>query len=342
MSGGVDSSVATSLLQEKGYEIEGVYLRLWQEEGKKEDSAAKDAQKVASILGIPFQVWDLRQEFKEEIVDYFLTEYGQGQTPNPCVVCNRKIKFGYLLDKALALGFDGVASGHYLRRVNWHGEERLYKAKDKHKDQSYFLYSLSQEQLSRLYFPLFKYSKDEVRKMAKERNLPVFSKSESQDICFISGSTRDFLKQRLKLVPGNIKREKDNKVIGQHQGLPLYTLGQRKGIEVGGSGPYYVSRLDYKNNILWVVGDGDDSSLKKEEFLIKDYNWISKTTPKLPLSCQVVIRYNNKANLCSVHLSNKKGRLKVVLNKATRAVTPGQSAVFYKGKRVLGGGVIDS
>jgi tRNA-specific 2-thiouridylase len=348
MSGGVDSSVSAQLLKNQGHDISGVFLNFWKDKTdpeKKENKCCSlesllDARAVAQKIGMPFFTLNFSKEFKKAVVDYFLAEYEAGRTPNPCIACNKQIKIGLLLKKAKELGFDGVASGHYLKREDKDGETRVYRAKDRHKDQSYFLYTFTQAEIKRLYFPLGKYTKPEVREIAAKYGLPTASKVDSQDICFLSGPHNIFLKRHLKLKPGPIKSREDNKIIGQHQGLALYTLGQRKGIEIGGTGPYYVSEKDQKTNTLWVVGSWNDNLLYQKEFQIEQVTWMDKQKPVLPLSCQVIIRYGHDALPCRVELGEKKGELKVVLKKPTRAVTAGQSGVFYQRNRVLGGGVI--
>jgi len=348
MSGGVDSSVTAQLLKNQGHEVTGVFLNFWKDKTDPDKSENKccslesllDAKKVATIVDIPFFTLNFATEFKKAVVDYFLAEYEAGRTPNPCIVCNKQIKIGLLLKKALELGYDGVASGHYLKRLDKNGETRVYRAKDENKDQSYFLYTFSQAEIKRLYFPLGNYTKPEVRDLAAKYGLPTASKVESQDICFLNGPHNNFLKRHLKLKPGLIKRQEDDKVIGEHLGLPLYTVGQRRGIEVGGTGPYYVAEKDSKNNILWVVRTWNDDLLYRKEFTVNKVTWMDKKKPALPLSCQVIIRYRHEALACKVEAGKKKGELVVKLKKATRAITPGQSAVFYQRNRVLGGGII--
>lgn len=349
MSGGVDSSVSAQLLKNQGYEVSGVFLNFWKDETdpeKKENKCCSlesllDAKAVAEKIGIEFFTLDFSKDFKKAVVDYFLSEYEAGRTPNPCIACNKHIKIGLLLKKAKEMGFDGVASGHYLKREDRDGQVMVYRAKDKSKDQSYFLYTFSQAEIKKLYFPLGKYTKNEVRNIAAKHGLPTASKAESQDICFLSGSHNVFLKRHLKLKPGPIKRREDNKIIGEHQGLPLYTIGQRKGIAVGGTGPYYVAEKNKSTNTLWVVSSWSDDLLYRKNFFINQVNWMDKKRPDLPLNCQVIIRYGHKALPCRVETDRGRGRLKIILQKATRAVTAGQSAVFYQRNRVLGGGVIE-
>lgn len=349
MSGGLDSSMAAKILVEQGYQVAGVFLHFWKDEtdpNKSENSCCSlesflDAKSVASKIGIPLFSFDYSRQFKKEIVDYFIKSYQAGFTPNPCVACNREIKLGKLLKQAKVLGYDYLASGHYLKLIRKKGETYIYKAKDKTKDQSYFLYTLNQKQFNSLLFPLGNYYKNELRQLAKQYNLKVANKAESQDICFLNGPHNNFLKRHLKLKKGDIKLIGNTKVIGQHEGLPLYTIGQRRGINIGGSGPYYVYKLDYKKNILWVVNTWDDKSLYRKEFNISEINWTTKIKAKLPLNCQVVIRYGHLPINCLVMKGSKKDTLKVILNKNTRAITPGQSAVFYQNNRLLGGGVIN-
>ncbi len=346
MSGGVDSSVAAKILKDKGYLVTGVFLRFWQDKNLENkassNKALKEVKAVAKQIGIKLLVFNWQKEFKINVVDYFLDEYKIGNTPNPCVVCNKTIKLGGLIREADKLDFDYLASGHYLKKLNSKNEVKVYKALDSLKDQSYFLYSLNQKELKKLLFPLANLKKDEVRYLARKYKLSVASKSDSQDICFLSGAHNNFLKKHLKLKTGDIKLIGEKKVIGKHEGLPLYTIGQRRGINIGGSGPYYVYKLDYKNNILWVVNSWDNSFLYKKEFNIKNINWTMSNKPKLPLNCSVVIRYGHLAINCIVKKWKKKNSLKVVLTKKTRAITPGQSAVFYLNKRLIGGGVIDN
>ncbi len=348
MSGGVDSSVAARLLKDQGHEVTGVFLHFWKDDRAPEKMENKccslesflDAKAVAAKIGIPIFSLNFAREFKKAVVDYFLAEYASGRTPNPCVVCNKQIKLGLLLKHARALGYDGVASGHYLKRLDKDGEARVYRAKDRNKDQSYFLYTFSQAELKHFYFPLGNYTKPQVRALAAKFGLPTASKAESQDICFLSGPHNNFLKRYLKLKPGPIKRREDGLVIGEHQGLPLYTPGQRRGIEIGGTGPYYVAASDYSSNTLWVVRTWNDQVLYRREFILEKINWLDKKAPRLPLHCQVVIRYGHPAVSCLVEAGKRRGELKVSLRQPTRAVTPGQSAVFYQGNRILGGGVI--
>ncbi len=399
MSGGVDSSVAAALLKKSGFDVVGIFMKFWSAQSasrnltdKKDGNrccsveSEKLAMAVAKKIGIPFYVLNVEKEFKEKVVDYFLAEYKKGNTPNPCVVCNKEIKFGILIRKALALGADFVATGHYaetslanqifpagraslrgtlsskkligsLRKVSL---LRLFMGKDKEKDQSYFLWQLNQKQLSHVLFPVGGFTKPEVRKLAKKFDLPTAETPESQEVCFVSDTTNNFLKNYLKQKPGDIVaaplggaslaqngRDNSGKIVGEHQGLWFYTIGQRKGIEVQ-QGPWYVVGKNFKKNILIVSKNEKD--LLKNELIAKNVNWISGKEPKLPIKAQVKIRY--KSNLVPSLIrararqslgvgGNKGGGVKVVFEKPQRAVTPGQSVVFYSGKELLGGGIID-
>jgi tRNA-specific 2-thiouridylase len=291
----------------------------------------KLARLVANQIEIPFYVLNVEKEFKKRVVVYFLKEYKAGNTPNPCVVCNKEIKFGILIDKALKLGADFVATGHYAQIKN----RKLLKGRDKNKDQSYFLWQLDQKQLSRVLFPVGGYTKPEVRKLAKKFNLPTAQTPESQEVCFITGVTNDFLKKYLKTKSGKII-DTNGKVIGQHQGLWFYTIGQRKGLDIS-QGPWYVVSKDFKKNTLTVSKNEKD--LETKEFIAKNVNWIFGKEPKLPIDAEVKIRY--KSALAKAKIINyKKNKVKIVFQKPQTAITPGQSAVFYNGQELLGGGII--
>jgi len=376
MSGGLDSSVAATLLKRAGFDVIGVFMKFWSPPKKNgligapnrccSPEAEIRARKVANILKIPFYVFDFSKEFKKRIVDYFLEEHKKGNTPNPCVVCNKEIKFGLLLEKALSLGADFVATGHYARKVQ--GSKckmqnnnskfkifRLLRAKDKNKDQSYFLWMLNQEQLKRILFPIGDYKREEVEKLARKFKLPVLKAKKSVEICFIQTTISDFLKEYLKEKPGLIvekisvnrdKKHSNFKILGKHRGLWFYTIGQRKGIGLSG-GPYWVLDKDVKNNLLIVTKNEKD--LLKKELICKNVNWISGKEPKLPLEIKAKIRYKTEFAKAIIyptfsHLrecANIKDKVyRVIFEKPQRAITPGQSVVFYKGQEVLGGGII--
>jgi tRNA-specific 2-thiouridylase len=339
ISGGVDSSVSAFLLKKEGYEVIGVYMRLKNENPE----AERSARAVSDMLKIKFYPINLKNKFNDKIIKYFLEAYNSGLTPNPCVKCNRLIKFGELLRLKDELKADYLATGHYVRNIKYRKGLKVYfklkKGIDETKDQSYFLYHLNQKKLKSILFPLGDYKKSQVKKMADKEKLP-FLVSESQDICFLEDDHNIFLKKNLKLKKGKIKDLK-GKVLGEHKGLALYTVGQRKGIEIGGTGPYYAVKFDYKTNTLFVSGDREDENLYKKECKIKDINWVSGITPKMPLSCEAVIRYRHKAVECQVKkIKESSNKLKVVFKEKQRAITPGQSLVLYKGDEVLGGGII--
>jgi tRNA-specific 2-thiouridylase len=382
MSGGVDSSVAAKLMQDQGHKTIGVFLHFWKEEGIKQfenkccsAEAFLDASRVCHSLGIPLYTMNFSRVFKKEIVDNFINEYKRGSTPNPCARCNKLVKLGLLIERARKLGFDYVASGHYARIKKARKQKskkasfvyKLFRAKDKEKDQSYFLYNLTQERLKHLIFPLGEFKKKEVREMARKFKLPVSEKKDSQEVCFIpEKSHNEFLRRHIKMNPGPIKllaplvKGGRGVKIGKHQGLPLYTIGQRKGVEIGGTGPYYAAKFDYKKNILYVVNDAHDKALYSDHLVAKNVNWISGIKPKMPFKCEAVIRYHHKPVKCKIitppNPPLRKGREKfplltkegvgggfnylVKFNQPQRAVTPGQSVVFYKGDEMLGGGVI--
>jgi len=346
MSGGVDSSVAAQLLKNQGYDVSGVFLHFWKDEsaGNTHENrccsleSLMDAKAVAAKIGMPLFTFNFSAPFKKAVVDNFLSEYEAGRTPNPCVVCNRKIKIGLLLKHARALGYDYVATGHYLNIKKVGREYQLFKAKDKNKDQSYFLYTFKPDELKHLLFPLGGFIKPQVRKMAAKHKLIVAGKAESQDICFLSGDHNNFLKKYLRLVPGDIKVLETGEIIGEHQGLPLYTIGQRRGL-VGGTGPYYVAKFDYQKNILYVVKNWNENILYQPNLIAKNVNWLSGRAPQRALNCEAVIRYGHKAVKCTVKPKNKSA-YSVEFKAPQRAVTPGQSVVFYQKKQVLGGGII--
>ena len=334
MSGGVDSSVAALLLKQKGYDAVGVYMKGWSLTGCAEEDTA-DARRVATKLRIPFYIFNFEDEYKKSVVDYMISEYAKGETPNPDVMCNREIKFGLFLKKALVLGADYIATGHYVRKIG----DKLIQAKDGNKDQSYFLWTLTQSQLKYCLFPIGDYTKPQIRALAKKWNLPTAEKPDSQGICFIGEiNVAEFLKEKLGKNPGPTLTL-TGKRIGMHDGLSFYTIGQRKGIgSTGGGIPYYVVKKDYKKNTLFVA-EAKNKALFAGELTVRDLNWISGKTPKLPLKCSTRIRYRQPLQEGTVEkvVSSK---LFVAFDKPQRAITPGQSAVFYKGEEMLGGGII--
>ncbi|PKN87328.1 MAG: tRNA 2-thiouridine(34) synthase MnmA [Chloroflexi bacterium HGW-Chloroflexi-8] len=345
VSGGVDSSVVAAMLTKSGYPVIGVMMHLWSEEGKECENkcctpqAMEDARKSAQTLGFPFYTIDAADIFRKRIVQYFLDGYAAGKTPNPCVNCNREIKWGLLLDKAKELGGDFLATGHYVRReLAENGKVIVKKARDSLKDQSYVMSMLNQSQLKHTLFPLGDYLKTEVRDMAREFKLPMAEKKDSQDLCFVSDvSYKDFLLRNAPevAIPGVIFDKFGNK-LGEHQGLAFYTIGQRKGIGIAAPEPLYVLDKDPLNNSI-IVGTVLD--LNQESIIAKDVNWISGEIPANVQNIQVKIRYKAGYQIASLEpLENN--RVTVHFDTPVRDATPGQFAVFYDGDIVLGGGEI--
>lgn len=338
MSGGVDSSMAAVLLKEKGYEVIGVTMLT-----HKEAKAAQEARKVAEQLGIPHYIFDLSPAFEQEVITYFTESYLRGETPNPCVVCNWRIKFGEFLSQARNLGTNYIATGHYVQKLYDHtaGRWLLYTAKDQRKDQSYMLYSLKQEQLAAAIFPLGDYTKDEVREMARERNLfEVSEKKESQEVCFITEDYPTFILNRtaVKAEPGNFVDLQGN-ILGEHKGLIYYTVGQRKGLGKAFGKPMYVVALNPEKNEV-ILGDNED--VFTNVLWVSDLNWIPFETIKEPLRVEAKIRYKALPAPAMVYQEKNSKIVRVEFDSPQRAVTPGQSIVFYNGPLVLGGGRIVS
>jgi tRNA-specific 2-thiouridylase len=342
LSGGVDSSIAAALLVKQGFDVIGVFMRNWSEDvGEFSCSWSEDledARRIAQLLGIRFYVWNFEKEYKQEVISYFFREYEAGRTPNPDVMCNREIKFKLFLNKALQYGADYVATGHYARVVNRGGTYCLLRGKDKNKDQSYFLCTLGQRELSKSLFPIGEYTKPQIRALAKKLNLPTFDKPDSQGICFIGEiDVRDLLRRNIKMKAGDIIDAK-GKVLGHHEGLPLYTLGQRGGLEIGGTGPYYVVAKDEKKNKLIVSNNPKDEMLWRRQCIVGDLTWTREM--EIPAQAEVTIRYRHPAYPATVEkMANNK--LRIIFQETQRAITPGQLAVFYKGEELLGSAVID-
>ncbi|MFA6537159.1 MAG: tRNA 2-thiouridine(34) synthase MnmA [Patescibacteria group bacterium] len=346
LSGGVDSSVAAAILKNQGYKVIGFFLHFWSEEIKGECrdniccslDAQEDARRVATDLGIPFYTLNLKNKFKEKIVDNFLADYEAGQTPNPCVRCNTFIKFGEFMKKAQVLGVDFLATGHYakIKKVN-NGNKTVYhllNAKDKNKDQTYFLHGLNQKQLAKIIFPVGGMKKDEVRKLAEILKIKTAKKKESQEVCFVHKGLADFLSRYLKLKQGSIVDKLTGKVLGKHSGRQLFTFGQRKGLGLGG-GPWFVVGFDNIKNTVFV--SNNEKELLVKEFLIKEVNWLAGF-PKEQKNIKCCVRYHGDLVGCEIKKSGK--FIKVICKKPLRAVTTGQSCVFYHGPECLGGGLI--
>lgn len=346
MSGGVDSSVAAALLVEAGYDVVGLMMRLWSAEGPGGRPNAcctpqglEDARRVAAQLGIPFYIVNYEREFRATVVDFFLQGYAAGVTPNPCLVCNRQIRFGVLLRQALSMGAQYLATGHYARVAPVDGRYQLWRAADQRKDQSYVLHVLGQADLAHVLFPVGEYLKPAVRELARSHGLPVADKAESQDICFLpDGDYRPFLEQngRAGLAPGPIVNAA-GAVLGEHRGLALYTVGQRHGLGLATGSPLYVTALDTGRNAL-VVGEAD--ALLGAGFTAGDVTYVLGEPPAAPFACQVRLRYKaREAEALVTPLPG--GRVEIRLREPQRAITPGQAAVFYQGDQVLGGGIIE-
>ena len=346
MSGGVDSSVAAALLRDRGYSVTGMMLKLWSDDcGEAENAccppeAIDQARRVANLLGIPFYVLDVRDLFKQAVVDQFIEAYNLGLTPNPCYLCNQKIRWGWFLNRAIDLGNDYFATGHYARVEYSENKYWLKKGLDPLKDQSYVLSGLGQNQLAHTIFPLGKLEKTQVRELARKYQLPVAEKHDSQDLCFVGNAGyRDFLKRHsaASFSPGDI-RTREGRLVGKHEGLVNYTIGQRKGLGAGNAEPVYVIEKNVSNNEVII---GTSAALGKSHFVVTQVNWITGESPTFPVNCDVKIRY--KARPVSAQLSNnEQNSIMVKLEHPLRDITPGQIAVFYEQDTVIGSGMIQS
>ncbi|MDP2671029.1 MAG: tRNA 2-thiouridine(34) synthase MnmA [bacterium] len=354
MSGGVDSSVAAALLQKQGYRVEGAYMQCWSSGPYcSTEKDRSDALRVATQLDIPFQVFDFEKEYKEAVLDYFFAQYQAGRTPNPDVACNREVKFGIFLHKALELGFDYIATGHYARiqnsefrirnvplgKIEFKKTYKLLKGVDPAKDQSYFLYTLGQEQLKHTLFPIGEYRKKEVREIAGSLGLVVADKKDSQGICFIGPvNVASFLRQNLKTRLGDVV-SLNGEVLGRHDGLAFYTIGQREGIRISSSLPHYVVRKKITSNELVVAPIGSEA-IYSSQAQITNLTFVADEKPKLPLACQVSLRYRQEPQDCRLR-EDAKQTYSLDFKNPQRAVTEGQAAVFFVGEQVLGGGAIE-
>ena len=336
MSGGVDSSAAAMLLKDQGLRCGGATMQLW------EQTDCRDARAVCDQIGIPHQVIDYRQQFRSRVIDYFVTSYEQGLTPNPCIFCNRTMKFGMMLDAALAQGYDYVATGHYanIRRDPETGRYLLCRAGDAAKDQTYFLYSLSQHQLAHTLFPLANLSKEQIRAITESRGLVTAHKHDSQDICFIpDGDYVRFLKEYTgKDYPQGHYLNMEGQVIGDHKGAVSYTIGQRRGLGIALGEPAYVCGKDMKNNTVTL---GPNQALMHSALLASQFNWILETDGTSPLPCTAKIRHS-QFDQPAIAYPLPDGKCRVEFEKPQRAICPGQAVVLYQGDMVLGGGIIDT
>ncbi|CBZ03068.1 tRNA 2-thiouridine(34) synthase MnmA [Clostridium botulinum] len=347
MSGGVDSSVAAYLLKEQGYEVIGVTMQIWQDDEEfieKEGgccslSAVADARRVANKIGIPFYVMNFKDAFKRNVIDYFVDEYMEGRTPNPCIACNKFIKFSSFLDKAMAMGIDYVATGHYAIIEKHNDRYIIKKSEDDKKDQTYALYNLTQFQLERTLMPCGQYKKSKIREIAKEIGLRVHNKKDSEEICFIPDNDHGrYIKNRFpnKVREGNFV-DKQGNILGTHKGIVYYTIGQRKGLGIAFGKPMYVVDINpFRNEV--VLGDLED--LLNTELIAKDTNYIPFDTLKEPMEVEAKIRYSqtpSKAIITPI----EDGRVRVNFHEKQRAITKGQSVVFYKDDLLIGGGIIE-
>jgi tRNA-specific 2-thiouridylase len=349
LSGGVDSSVAALLLVEQGHDVHGVFMKNWEESFDAGYCAAAedldDARAVCETLGIPLHQVNFTTEYQDRVFRYFLDEYGRGRTPNPDILCNTEIKFRAFLDHARRLGADFIATGHYARREERGGRQHLLKGRDSSKDQSYFLHGLDQIQLASALFPVGDLRKPRVRELAAAAGLITHAKKDSTGICFIGERRfREFLNRYLPARPGPI-RTVDGQLVGQHNGLMFHTIGQRQGLGIGGrcdgSGePWYVAGKDLEGNTLIVVQGRDHPALFHRRLRAAQPHWITGKPPAVPLSCQAKIRYRQPDQACVLEALNEHG-IEVRFAEPQRAITPGQSVVFYLGDDCLGGGVID-
>lgn len=349
MSGGVDSSVTAYLLKEQGYDVIGLFMKNWDDTDEDGHCTAaedfEDVRQVCAQIGIPYYSVNFEKEYYQKVFTYFLNEYRKGRTPNPDVMCNREIKFGEFLQKAKQLGADWIATGHYAQLRRTDQNLLLLRGADSNKDQTYFLYAVSRQQLSQSMFPIGHLQKSEVRTIAERLGLVTAKKKDSTGICFIGEKNfREFLSRYLPAQPGEI-HTLDGQPIGQHHGLMYYTLGQRKGLGIGGSGsgePWFVVKKDLEKNILYVAQGHDHPALYSKGLIATDGNWLGEQphSPNKPFTCTVKTRHRQADQEAEVTW-NSNGQFQVEFAKPQRAVTPGQAVVLYQGEVCLGGGIID-
>ncbi len=347
LSGGVDSSVAALLLKQQGFRVVGVYMKNWSKDLPGMPCPwmddYQDAKRVAVQLGIDFKMYDFQKEYQHKVVDYMLEEFRAGRTPNPDVMCNQEVKFKLFLNTCLDDGADFIATGHYARVMHTPAKNyHLLRAKDENKDQTYFLYRITQEALAKTLFPLGELTKPEVRKIALDNNLVTAEKKESMGICFVGKvGIKDFLQQYYKSKPGAIIDQHDQN-IGEHDGAIFYTIGQRHGLEVGGGLPYYVVGKDMAKNEVYVTTDIQDENLWKNVIKLTDVHWINDRSQISDLRSQVYVRTRHRAKLVIVNRLSQNPNKEWVAELAedVRALTPGQSAVFYSDAECLGGGIV--
>lgn len=345
MSGGVDSAVAALLLKQAGYKTIGLFMKNWEEKDSNGVCTSaqdyEDVVKICNKIGIDYYAIEFVKEYQERVFADFLENYKAGLTPNPDILCNREIKFDLFLKEAIKLGADYLATGHYCRNVVSDGKNELLKGCDGTKDQSYFLYTIKSEILSKVLFPIGELEKEEVRRIAKENGLSVHAKKGSTGICFIGERDfRKFLNQYLPYQPGEFKTL-DGKTVGQHLGVAYYTLGQRRGLTLGGPGDrWYVVKKDPVQNVVYVERGSDHPALYSSALIADKVTWVRGDAPALPLKCMAKVRYRQKDQDCTISAAED-GRMRVEFLSKQRAVTPGQSVVFYQNDVCLGGGVIN-
>ncbi len=349
MSGGVDSSVSALLLIQQGYEVEGLFMKNWDEDDGTDYCTAKDdladAQSVCNKLSIPLHTANFAAEYWDNVFEYFLKEYQAGRTPNPDILCNREIKFKVFLEYAQILGANLIATGHYVRRADKGGKTLLLKGLDNNKDQSYFLHAVGSAEFAQTLFPVGELEKPEVRRLAEEHDLITHNKKDSTGICFIGERRfKDFLQQYLPAQPGNIVTEHGD-TIGQHNGLMYHTIGQRQGLGIGGvkgsnEEPWYVAEKNLETNELLVVQGGQHDLLFSNHLKAAVPDWVNGEPEAKTFTCMAKVRYRQPDQACTVSV-NTDGTVDVSFNEPQRAVTPGQSVVFYDGENCLGGGVIE-
>lgn len=342
MSGGVDSSVAAHLLVEQGYEVVGISMRLWSYEQDATHGCCTpedllDARKVANQLGIPHYISDFQATFEDKVVDTFVESYKLGETPNPCVRCNNDLKFHTLLRRANELGAQFLATGHYARCVNENGEYKLLRAIDGRRDQSYFLFGMTQKELSQIMFPLGDMKKELVREIAEQANLAVFNKPDSQEICFVPGDYAAFVEKRIpasETISGNLINE-NGKILGQHDGIHHFTVGQRKGIHINTTLPMYVSKIDKDTGDVVI---GNKQALKKSTFDVRELRWVNTPVQK---GDKVLAQIRSRFHPAVATVEDITDKIRLSFDEPQEAISPGQAAVLYRDSQVIGGGWID-
>ncbi|BBH19304.1 tRNA-specific 2-thiouridylase MnmA [Paenibacillus baekrokdamisoli] len=350
MSGGVDSSVTALLLKQQGYDVIGIFMKNWDDTDEfgqcTADEDAEDVRRVCDQIGIPYYTVNFEKAYFEKVFAYFLDEYRLGRTPNPDVMCNREIKFGDFLRKAIDLGADYLATGHYARvERTADGETKLLRGEDSNKDQTYFLHALNQDQLAMAMFPIGHLPKPEVRRIAEEFGLATAKKKDSTGVCFIGERNfKQFLSGYLPAQPGDMIDIETGETKGRHDGLMYYTLGQRQGLGIGGSGngePWFVTAKDLKENILYVVQGDKHPSMYSTSLTATGINWISPVKPTAPFKCTAKFRYRQPDQGVNLTFSADGTTAEVIFDNPQKAITPGQAVVFYEGDICLGGGTID-